>query len=319
MEGIVPLFYEAKKAKVTEVNPHTIYEGLSAAFSSTKIGLYSNSISKVWNSSVFADGTEEEKKEALDTIKRLCMESNLSIDSAKTQYIVQRPIINGVDRKGNPVECDWFTPIVAKYTNMKLPAFFEFAKDKKPTQVEQRNGTFVNRVYDMIPNPKIDLRHIEFNEDFDYRKMMQCPEIVCSKEVSDLYDKDIVEYKYRIMRKEEYEKSLQSCVLTERAKFRELGYTDEEIADQLVQYCYGKGKRYKQLLWFCYGEIVYQNLYSNLFPDGQKTKIVKCRDCNDYIEVGIRDAHTCRCYSCNEIHKKKLARNRKRKQRFSEK
>ena len=43
---------------------------------------------------------EEEKTEALETIKRLCMESNFSIDCAKTLYFPERQ--------------DWFNPIVAK-------------------------------------------------------------------------------------------------------------------------------------------------------------------------------------------------------------
>lgn len=314
MEGVVPLYYDAKKAQVTEVNSQTIYEGLSAAFSSTKIGLYSNSISKVWNSPVFSEGTEEEKKEALDTIKRLCMESNLSIDSAKTQYIVQRPLIVGVDKKNREVEVDWFTPIVKKYTGGKLPAFFEYAKDKKPTQVEERNGAFVNRIYDLIPNPRIDLRHIEFNDEFDYHKLMKNPRIVCSKEVSNLYDEEVSEYKYKIDSPCEYEKT-RSKNLREIFKFRELGYSDEMVADMLVQYTFGSGKRYKQLLWFCYGEIVYQNLYNNLYPEGKEYKIVQCKDCNEYIEVDVRDFHTCRCFSCREEHKKKLSKMRKRKQR----
>lgn len=80
MQGVVPLYYEAKKAKVMDLNNQSIYDSLSAAFSSTKIGLYSNCVSKIWNNDVFQKGTDEEKQEALDTMKRLCMESNLSID-----------------------------------------------------------------------------------------------------------------------------------------------------------------------------------------------------------------------------------------------
>ena len=133
MNGIVPLFYNMKKAAPTLINNKTIYAGLNAAFIHGNIGIYSNNISKIWNSDVFVDGTDEERKEALDCVKLLCMENNYCIDAAKTLYMPTRP--------------DWFTPIVSKFTNKKLPAFFEYAKDKEKKQVEERNNSFVNKLY----------------------------------------------------------------------------------------------------------------------------------------------------------------------------
>lgn len=73
MKGIVPLYYEMKKAEPVNLNGDTIYKGLNAAYTGGNIGAYSNAISKIWNS-------ENITQEALDVIKWLVMENNFTID-----------------------------------------------------------------------------------------------------------------------------------------------------------------------------------------------------------------------------------------------
>lgn len=80
MNGIVPLYYNMRKAEPTELNNKTIYAGLNAAFTGGNIGMYSNSISKIWNNDVFVSGTDQEKQEAIDCVKRLCCQNNFVID-----------------------------------------------------------------------------------------------------------------------------------------------------------------------------------------------------------------------------------------------
>ena len=80
MNGVVPLFYNMKKAAPTLINNKTIYDGLNAAFIHGNIGVYSNNISKILNSDVFVNGNAEEQQEALDCVKLLCMENNYCID-----------------------------------------------------------------------------------------------------------------------------------------------------------------------------------------------------------------------------------------------
>lgn len=80
MEGIVPLYYNMKKAGSGPINSEALYNGLTAAFTGGNIGIYSNNISKIWNSAAFVSGTKEEKEETLDLIKLLCMENNYIID-----------------------------------------------------------------------------------------------------------------------------------------------------------------------------------------------------------------------------------------------
>ena len=73
MEGIVPLFYNMAKAPKCEINKEVLFNGLIAAFTGGNIGIYSNSISKIWNSGKITD-------EAVMAVKWLCMDNNFVID-----------------------------------------------------------------------------------------------------------------------------------------------------------------------------------------------------------------------------------------------
>lgn len=297
MNGIVPLFYNMKKAAPTLINNKTIYAGLNAAFIHGNIGAYSNNISKFWNSDVFVNGTDEERKEALDCVKLLCMENNYCIDAAKTLYMPTRP--------------DWFTPIVSKFTNRKLPAFFEYAKDKDKKQVEKRNNSFVNKIYSRIKNKPINTRGLKLGE-FDYRKLMRNPNMVCSKDVSDLYEKVSKEYSFQVNMKDEYIDNLRYLACDIRRQFNDLGYSDETISDMLVQKVYGKESRRKQILWFCYGQYIVNNLENNL--NVRKTKYIQCIDCGEWVEVDIQSKST-RCYKCQKKYKREYQAALMRKKR----
>lgn len=280
MKDIVPLYYNMKKSEPTLLNRKTIYDGLRKAFTSGNIGIYSNAISKIWNHEVFLNGSGQEKQEALDTIKLLCMENNFCIDSAKTLYMPARP--------------EWFAARVSRYTNRKLPAFFQFAKDKEPSQVEARNESLVNKLYNRIPDKGINTRGLML-ESPDYKKMMADKNTVCPKEVSRLYDALNKQYRHMINMKDEHRDNLQyvACKITE--EFRRLGYPDQVVADMLTEYVYGHEKRYKQLLWFCYGRYIAQNLEKNLKVP--KTKFIQCADCGEWLEVPA-NSRSFRCRTC---------------------
>ena len=69
-KDIRPLYYEMGKAKAIELNNDNLYNGMVTAYRGGNIGLYSNDISRIWNS----------EKPNLDVIKLLCMENNFVID-----------------------------------------------------------------------------------------------------------------------------------------------------------------------------------------------------------------------------------------------
>ena len=289
MNGIVPLYYNMRKAEPTELNNKNIYAGLNAAFTGGNIGIYSNNISKIWNDDVFVTGTDEEKQEAIECVKRLCCQNNFVIDFAKTLYKPEFP--HEINEQ------------ISKFTNAKLPAFFEYAKDKERSQVKKRNQSFVNKIYDRIPNKPINTRGMDLGK-IDYKMMMENSTIICSKEVSDLYDELNKQYRYMINMKDEYIDNLRYVACKIRDEFSKFGYSDETITDMLIEYLYGRDKRYKQLLWFCYGQYVVNNLEKNI--NVKKTKVIQCIDCSEWFEVGIKDTESCRCLTCNITHKKKI-------------
>ena len=297
MNGIVPLYYNMRKAEPTQLNNKNIYAGLNAAFTGGNIGIYSNNISKIWNDDVFVTGTEEEKQEAIECVKRLCCQNNFVIDFAKTLYKPEFP--HEINEQ------------ISKFTNAKLPAFFEYAKDKERSQVKKRNQSFVNKIYDRIPNKPINTRGMNLGK-IDYKLMMENSTIICSKEVSDLYDELNKQYRYMINMKDEYIDNLRYVACKIRDEFSKFGYSDETITDMFIEYLYGRDKRYKQLLWFCYGQYVVNNLEKNI--NVKKTKVIQCIDCGEWFEVPIESKRE-RCDECNIIYQREKTRLRVQKYR----
>ena len=300
MNGIVPLYYNMRKAQPTELNPENIYAGLNAAFVGGNIGVYSNDISKIWNHDVFVNGSEEEKQQAITCVKQLCCQNNFVIDYAKTLYKPEFP--------------KHVSENITYYTRRKLPAFFEFAKDKTKKQIEERNNSFVNKLYSRIPNKSINTRGLKLGR-LNHKDLMSNKNVICSKEVSDLYDRRNKEYHYMIDMKDEYTDNLRYLACSIRNEFSQLGYSDETITDMLIEYLYGGNKRYKQLLWFCYGQYIVNNLENNL--NVRKTKYIQCIDCGEWVEVDIKDTKTCRCKNCQHEEKKRIDREYRRKRRMS--
>ena len=328
MKDIVPLYYNMRKAEATQLTNETIYSGLNAAFTGGNIGIYSNNISKIWNSDVFVSGTEDEKREAVDIVKILCMENNYVIDFAKTLYKPERP--SDVNEK------------IVAFTKEKLPYFFKYAKGKNDGQVVERNQSFVNKLDAMIPNPKINGRKLGLGE-IDYRLMMSNPDIEFDIAFNDKgrlikEETDPLIVKYCEFDREYYftvdaaissddeqqsndkfaKKIMKYRQMSDRIKseLSQFGYNDKEIADILVKFLYGiKNSKNKTVLWMCYGNYIVENLERIFKP---QTKAIQCVDCGEWFEVSIFDSATCRCNSCVVEHKRELARLRKQKQRNNE-
>lgn len=332
MKGIVPLYYNMKKASPCILTMSSIYDGLSNAFTGSNIGSYSNNISKIWNSGVFQHGTEEEKKEALDIIKLLCMENNYCIDRAKTLYMPERP--NGIKER------------IVSYTKRKLPHFFTYAKDKDDVQVEEPNESFVNKIGNVIPNPRISCKYLdEKGKDKrlgkpDCRLMMDNPDLkvkVVKSKNGDLAEgTNPVILKYRdmarmlfqkidatkkivvpidVLKKSEIRENLlygdiRKKTLRELSQF---GYTDEEITDILVWYLYSyKDSKFKDLFWICYGSIVYERLQRNVKP---VVKDIQCSECGDWFEVVVHDNSKKMCSKCYMEHRKKYKAQKEKERR----
>ena len=325
MNGIVPLYYNMKKASPIQLNNQTIYGGLNAAFVGGNIGIYSNNISKIWNSDVFVSGTEEEKQEAIDLIKLLCMENNFVIDYAKTLYKPERP--KHLHEK------------ITAFTKGSVPHFFVYAKDKLDSQVEEVNQSFVNKLDYKIVNPRINSRSIGLKS-IDYKMMVGNPNIECravfnkyGKINEELSDPLIVKYfelnnKYHFkvnmecadvlrgellnntqLKQDLFFKRIANEIRTELSQF---GRNDSEIADLLVKLLYYvKPSSHKSVLWFCYGKYIVENLKKHIKPTA---KVVQCIDCGEWFEVNTKDNETCRCNECYSEYRK-LYKAEKEKER----
>lgn len=329
MQGIVPLYYNMKKAEPVQLNNNTIYDGLNAAFTGSNIGQYSNNISKIWNGDVFISGTEEEKQQAINVIKLLCMENNFVIDRAKTLYMPERP--------------KYVRELVTSFTKENVPHFFKYAKDKDEHQVTNINNSFVNKLNSVIPNPRINCRGLGLGK-IDYTLLMSNPDIECKvcftdrgKLIKEETDPLIVKYfelnkkyGYVINNAAQVDKSFSTDILKNsqlrqnlryknicdevKYEFSQFGYTDREITDILVKFLYGiKESKHKMVLWLCYGDYIYDNLSKHL---KLQTKTIRCVDCGEWFDVNIKDNKTCRCESCYTEYRKayKAAKEKERRE-----
>lgn len=221
---------------------------------------------------------------------------------------------------------------IVSFTREKLPHFFKYAKDKKDNQVVERNQSFVNKLDDVVPNPKINCRKLGLGK-IDYTLMMSDPTIECrvaftdkGKLIKEKTDPLIVKYcdfdrKYYFSVDAAISSEgdqLSSDKFAKRAlKYKQManeikhelsqfGHDDKEVADILVKFLYGvKNAKNKTVLWMCYGDYIVENLERYFKP---QMKAVQCVDCGEWFEVGIFDSATCRCDECSKEYKRELKR-----------
>lgn len=288
MNGVVPLYYNMRKAAPQLLSSKSIYNGLIAAFTGGNIGLYSNNISKIWNSDVFINGSIDERNTAIDIVKILCMENNFCIDMAKTLYMPTRP------RKINKK--------ILSFTRSKLPYFFKYAKDKTDEQVEEFILTTVNRIGKLIKNPRLNFKQLNIDKP-DYRLLMNNPYIEIDKKVIEVYNLKNQTYHFKINMKDENVDNLGYIAYEIKAALSDVGYSDIEICDMLIKFLYEKESKSKEVLWFCYGNIIVDNMEFNLKP--KKTKSIQCIDCGEWVEVDSQNTTACRCDECQKNYRKR--------------
>ena len=85
-------------------------------------------------------------------------------------------------------------------------------------------------------------------------------------------------------------------------EFEKTGYSEIEITDMLVKHLYSKNKRYKQLLWFVYGEYIVENLKHHVKIIS--TKKMQCIDCGELFEVAASNMKKVRCVDCQKIYRR---------------
>lgn len=278
--GIVPLYYNMRKAAKEAITADSRYRGLSNAFTGGNIGIVSNNISKIKNSTEIIN--PDTKQEAMDCLKYLCMVNNEVIDYAKTLYKSVPP---------NDIK-----ELISKYVNKKLPAFFVYAKDKTADQVEPVNNCIVNRIYKLYPESDFKLT-FEDRKRFDYRMLMNNPDIEVDEAVLKAYSDVVSKVKLKIGKEENYNSPAVSEIIVAMQK---LDYAQYEICDMLIkdmfkEHTVFKNDRRKDFFFSVYGDIVYENILANKPKYGYV-----CVDCG--IEINKVNGK-CRCADCQRKYR----------------
>ena len=230
----------------------------------------------------------------MDCLRWLCMVNNETIDFAKTLY-----------KSTPPKEVK---AIISRYVNKKLPAFFEFAKDKGADQVEQPNDCIVNRIKTLYPEKNFKLS-FEDKRRFDYKMLMNNPDIVVDEKVMRAYSDVVATAKLR----KHKEETSNSTVIAEIVNvMQQFEYAQFEICDMLIKDMFKdhvvfKNDRRKEFFFYVYGDIVYENILAN------KTKYgYICVDCG----VDIKKVNgKCRCDECQKKYRLKYIATKNRERR----
>lgn len=270
-----PLFYEMTKAEPSEVNNDRIMICLTSSFNNENIGFVSNAITKIFNSAGKPD---------IKLVRILCAYNNFVIDYFKTQ--------KKMDLK--QYEDDY---VKYKSSDSKCPYFFRYAKKKSKDKCADYNSS---------SNCDRISKHVKDNTRKNITKTVMTgeseekfnPEVLTSK---CKIKRSTVEYqklrklivklktigKYRYKRINEQIRN--SNTLEEKFADDELFYFDcayqigkiindrSKAADYLVDIEYYQEENCddkKDILWNCYGDILYENLCRNV-KDGHGNTPVK--------------------------------------------
>lgn len=325
MTNVYPLYYEMKKATAEEINPHNLYKGLELAFTGGRIGGISNNITKIWNSPNI-------NSEARDAIKWLCMETNFTIDYAKTLFKPTRP--------------QEVNSIISSYTRNKVPYFFIYAKDKEERCVEPTNQSMMNRIGKEIKDNKNMFYPINKLDKIDYHLFLKDKlDLYENDELNQCFNKWNRKYGNNLNIDESNTDKNNIVAISNQVKedLHRIEADDNKILNSLVCFLYKRSsERKKKLFWYMYGKDLYENLKNNLidipfcYKCGKRTdenmvhnkcfscrqketkekgfKLIKCIDCGKEIKISPR-SRAVRCDDCKvaerRLHNQKMYENRK--------
>jgi len=296
MKDIVPLYYEMAKAGAEEINSDNIYRSLILAYKAN-IGVISNDITKIWNS----------EKVDLKAIKWLTMYNNFVIDYAKTLFMPEPP--------------ENVRQTLKSYANSKMPHFFKYVKEetkkikimkddkkrtltiKKKKEVEPINNSTVNRLYEIIPNKRINFAKIEGK--FDY-KLMKNKRVKLDEEIISKYE-ELNKNKKQLMNDQEEHESYKMPYVYQRIREELLKVNDDVqyVTDVLVKHL--KDSPFKTTLWASFGDIILKNLERNL----KGTK--QCEMCGERIEKKRAKKYCEKCAKKRERERVKRLRQKQKK------
>lgn len=277
MKDSVPLYYDMKKAPSVQVNKDEIYNGLKLAYTGGNIGIYSNDISKIWNSG----------NVNLEVIKLLCCENNFVIDYAKTLYKPERP--------------SKINKVIRNYTKAKVPHFFIYAKDKEEDKVEPTNNSVVNRLESIVPNKMLKFKAKNLGR-FDYRKLYSNYNFTYGKDSQEIIDKyiELDRSKFMMSNDDEIVKSEHELYMYTKIRNEILEVNDDidYVVNVLIKYLYETKPTSKKLtLWSSFGDVIVNNL-NNSIEEKVGSDVVLCERCGERVEK--TNGKKRQCQSCSK-------------------
>lgn len=244
---IVPLYYKLQKAKDNEITNESIYQGMIDAYSGGNIGEVSNSICKIWNNGFIGD-------DELRAIAYLTLWNNAVIDYAKCLWF--------------PDKSEEMKKFLKQYTNKKLPAFFQYIKQKNklPEQLEIPNGSIVNRFRGEVKNPKTTFKATNCGV-FNYEILISNKNIktnsILSKAIIKTFSYWNRNKKYIKKQDTDNKHSYVNQFIREEC-LKQCGDVDY-VVDTLVKYFYNdKESKRKRTLWDVFGDVIVENIKSNI-------------------------------------------------------
>lgn len=297
-KDVLPLYYEMGNAEPKEINAKNIYNGLVTGFKYSNIGQYSNKLTVLWNKdSVMADD--------INTAKVITALNNYCIDAAKT--LEMKSLV-----KGSHID-----KAVKEINKMKMPYFFQFAKDKDAESVNKINNSTVNRICQKIE--EISQGDFDFKSvgNFRYTMMIHNSKIEINNIVVTEYNRMNEEMQKYFFKNESMEKDEISCAVWDIMKYefdmfcRENNIVYEDAVDVIVKYVYqNKRDCKKKLLFNVFGDTILANLQNNI-KKPLTGGYMMCQVCGKRVKKESNNQVMCKICSAAKV--KENDRNRKAK------
>lgn len=153
--------------------------------------------------------------------------------------------------------------MIKRYTKLKVPYFFKYAKDKSEEQVEHINESTVNRFDILIDNPKFRWSATNVGK-FNYKMLMKNENVEIDEDVVERY-KELNKIKSRLFNEERDRKKKEHFIDKYiRSELIKINKDVEYLTDVLVKYLHTTNAQNKTTLWNSFGDIIIKNIQSNI-------------------------------------------------------
>lgn len=213
-----------------------------------------------------------------------------------------------------------------------------FAKDKDQEQVAKINDSMMNRIVKEIKENRNMFKPIKGLSPLDYKMLLPKNfEYYCNDELNKCFNKWNKKYGNNIKFDEDnQDKNNISAVANEiKEELLSIEPDDSKVLTSLVISLYANPtNRKKKLLWYMFGQQMYENLYNNTTDNdycwgcGKRSdklnaehmclncrglKEINCIDCYRPVIINAKDRKTCRCSDCQTQKDRVDHSNRQRK------